>query len=134
MNYELLDHTTDLRIRVYGKSFEDLMSNAGHAIADLILPDVKRSDRIHSFKVSGSSKEQILVRFLNELIYLIQTEYVVYREFDISEKDCEYSVNCTGSTIGTSDFPEYDLKGATYHDLSVEFVNGRFMAEIIIDI
>lgn len=134
MDYELLEHPADLRIRVHGECFTELLKNAGYALGDMVLPADRTVNEIREISVEGDSKEQILVRFLNELIYIVQTEFVIFRQFDIDEKDNGINAICKGFRIGQNDSPEYDIKGATYHNLEIKHSDGTYTAEIIIDI
>jgi len=134
MEYEILEHTADIKIKIYGNDFRNLLENAGHALSDLILPGEKKSDITREFWVEGNSNEQLLVRFLNELIYLMQTGNMIFREFDIEQVDSRIHAICKGSNIESTDDPDYDVKAATYHDLIVEETKSRFSAQVILDI
>lgn len=134
MDYEILEHTADLKIKVYGNSFTQLLENAGYALSDILLPGGKKSEETREIFIEGNSKEQILVRFLNELIYIVHTEFIIFREFDINEDPRGINAICRGFRIEPSDSPEYDIKGATYHDLIIECNDGKYTAEVIIDV
>ena len=134
MDYELLEHTGDIKLKIYGNDFTDLLKNAGYALSDLVLPGINKSEINHEFRIEGDSNEQLLVRFLNELVYLIQSENLIFREFDIEEVDSRIHVICKGGKIEPDDCPDYDVKAATYHDLSIEKTDSGFSAQVILDI
>lgn len=134
MDYEILEHTADLKIKVYGTSFTQLLENAGYALSEILLPGGKECDETREIFIDGNSREQILVRFLNELIYTVQAEFIIFRQFDIEEVGKGINAICRGSKLGPSDIPEYDFKGATYHELDITNDNGKYSAQIVIDI
>ena len=116
MDYELLEHTADIKLKIYGNDFADLLENSGHALSDLILPGKNKSEIAREFSIEGDSDEQLLVKFLNELIYLLQSENLIFCKFDIDDN------------------PMYDVKAATYHDLRIEKTRNGLTAQVILDI
>lgn len=134
MKYELLEHTADLKVRVHGENFIQLLGNAAFAMCDLMLPGSKKADEQFEISVAGDSREQIMVRFLNELIFVIQSKYVMFREFDIEQKDNCINAICRGYRMEATDRPDYDIKGVTYHDLVLQNDNGHYIAELVLDI
>lgn len=134
MEYELLEHTGDLKIRVKGKGFDQLLKNAAFALCDLMLPLDRPIEETCEISIEGISREQVLVRFLNELIYIIQTQFLLFRDFDIEEVNNGVNAICRGYRLKDSDRPDYDIKGATYHDLVIENIDDNFTAQFILDI
>jgi SHS2 domain-containing protein len=137
MNYEILDHTADVCIRVYGKSFEELLTNAACAMMELIV----ERDKIEPSKeikigARGETREELLVRWLQEILYTHQVKKMVFKDFDVrllNETEIE------GKAFGERIDPEKhelsaDIKAVTYHDLKIESLNDRLKVEIIFDI
>ncbi len=137
MNYEILDHTADVCVRVYGKSFDELVKNAALAMMDLITD----REKIKSFKqikirAEGRTREELLVHCLEEILYLHQTKKMVFRDFE---------VNMVGETIirGKAfgeqiDLEKHelfsDIKAVTYHNLKIETLNDKLKTDIVFDI
>ena len=135
MNYEILDHTADIKIRVFGSDFVDILANSARAISDLLFPGDIVPERTCNFEVTGETDDQVLVRLLNELVYIIQTKKLLFKYFDIKETDKnKYSVHCRGKEINYSDEINYDIKGVTYHDLLIEKDKNKVKAEFVIDV
>ena len=69
--YEVFDHTADLGILFEGRDLADLFESAAFAVFDLMteLPAVEER-RTHRFVVTGGDREDLLVNFLRELLYL----------------------------------------------------------------
>lgn len=135
MNYEILEHTADIKIRVFGKNFIDILVNSAYAIADLLFPGDIMKERNYEFEITGETDDQILIRLLNELVYILQTKKLLLKFFDIKKTDKNlYSVHCRGTKIKYSDEINYDIKGVTYHDLLIEKTGNKLKAEFVIDV
>ncbi len=121
-NFEILEHTADLKIRVFGKTKEDLFQNALLAMMSILAPDANRSDRYdlhHYIEIKASDFETLLIDFLNEVLYLTQTEKAVFDKIKISkltDTDTEIIGELSGRKVER--FGE-DIKAATYHNLDV---------------
>ena len=75
MKYEILPHTADGKFRAYGETLEEAFVNAALATASLMWDWAKVEPRIeHSIDLRGRDREQLLVKFLGEIIYLLDTE------------------------------------------------------------
>ena len=135
MNYEILEHTADLKLRVYGNDFTDILVNSSFAMADLLFPGDLKQDKNYRFEITGDSDDQILVRLLNELVYILQTKKLLFKVFNIEKTGKNlYSVNCKGAEIAYTDEINYDIKGVTYHDLLIEKTGNKIKAEFVIDV
>ncbi|NIP29309.1 MAG: hypothetical protein GTO02_02470 [Candidatus Dadabacteria bacterium] len=135
MNYEILDHTADIKIRVFGNDFREILENSASAILEIINNEDVNPDVSHNFEVSGEGKDQILVRLINELIYILQTEKLLIKNVQVEkEGEHKYMVFCKGIKINNEHELNYDIKGATYHDLLIEKEGDRLKAEFVIDV
>ena len=99
------------------------------------LEDIKKTTRI-SFCSEGDSLETLLVNWLNELIYILDTNSFLAREIDIKElTHKKISGDLWGEEIdrerhrlGT------EAKAATYHNLSIKKNKGNWMIKVIFDV
>src|SRR3989344_924242 len=84
MKYKILDHTADVMFEVYGKTLNELFKNAATAIFDTM---VKRSTIKIKIKkeieLESSNVEQLLFDFIEELIYIKDAEYLIFKDFKI---------------------------------------------------
>ncbi len=131
--FENLEHIADLAIRAYGKELSELFINSAYAMfsnmVDLnkITPEIKREIRL-----KASNIQDLLIDFLNELLYLYDANQEIYSQFNIkklNEKEIEAEVK----GMKTSDI-KLEIKAATYHDLKIEEKKGIWQAQIIFDI
>jgi len=138
--YELIDHTADLSIKVYGKDLEELLKNCSAAMMDVIC-DLNTIELKNQYSVSssGNSEEELLVNLLQELLYLHEVKKLLFCKFEFKINDNIKNIEVEGNVWGEEiDFSRHDLlndiKGVTYSDLKVEHKNGKLSAKITFDI
>jgi SHS2 domain-containing protein len=136
-NYEVLDHTADIGLVVYGEDLKSLFENAGEAFFHLItdLKKVRRriERRIH---IDGESLERLMVDWLSELLYLHDVENLLFKGFKIE------SVGEDGlrGTVKGERFQEgvhvikTEVKAVTYHQIQVKKEDGGWKARVIFDL
>jgi len=73
-NFRFLDHTADAKFQAYGRTLEDAFANAALATASLMWDPAAVEKRLgQPVAVQGRDLEQLLVKFLSEVIYLFET-------------------------------------------------------------
>jgi SHS2 domain-containing protein len=137
MGYELLDHTGDIGIRVWADNLKGLFQEAARALFDIITDRKKVVARLkREVAVQGSGKEELMVAWLNELLYLHEVEELLFCDFALSKIE-------QGSLQGVARGEKFReghhhlktaIKAVTYHLLEVKEQDGRWQAQIIIDI
>lgn len=137
MDYEILDHTADVCLRVYGKSFDEILRNAARGMMDLIT-DREKVEPLEAIQVEaeGETREELLVHWLQEILYLHQVKKVFFHDFEIN-RFTETLV--TGKAFGEKiDFEKHevgsDVKGISYHNLRLETLGDRLKIDIIFDL
>ena len=126
--YEFFEHTADAGAVVRGATLPRLFENASLALFDLICDRrairPRRSVRI---AVSGSSLEDLLVRWLSELLYRLETEDVLFTSFAVARVDrvlLQARGSARGERIDRSRHKlKREIKAVTYHQ--IELVRGR---------
>lgn len=146
--FEMIDHTADVGIRVYAKSLEELFENAAYGLREIILDfDSVKEKKYEKHKINLESKdlEDLFIKWLNELIYLVYTKkklYVEYKVNKISETGVPtslYKTNLTAVVEGVKYNSKKhrikkEVKSATYHKLKISNDQEKWVAEIIFDI
>lgn len=135
--FELLEHTADVGIRAYGRTLKEAFENAARAtfsiITDLNLVEEKQDLRV---RVEADDTGALLVAWLNELIYLFETEKIIFKSFDISDWDQEHYLEARvrGEPVDVGRHPiETQIKACTYHMLRVE-KDSFFTVQVIFDV
>jgi SHS2 domain-containing protein len=124
--YRELDHTADRALRVWGRGLADLLVGAARGMCSLmgdlegLVPELWRTIRLES-----SDREALLVEWLNEVLYLIDAEGLLFVDFRIeSVSDLETAwAGAAGAAmvahVGGAAAPvtRAHIKAATFHDL-----------------
>ncbi|UCH42592.1 MAG: archease [Dehalococcoidales bacterium] len=135
-DFELLEHTADVGIIAYGASIDMVFANAGKALFSLIteLEDIEEV-RYRNIEVEAQDRESLLVRWLNELIYIFDTENILFKVFDIKQlTDTNLKAVAGGEAVDTTRHRlKTGVKAATYHMLKIDKDDG-YRAQVLLDI
>jgi SHS2 domain-containing protein len=136
-NFEVLDHTADIGLIVYGEDLKALFENAGKAFFHLItdLKKVRRrvERRIH---IERESLDRLMVDWLSELLYLHDVENLLFKGFkveSVGEEGLRAIVRGEPFQEGVHVIKTV-VKAVTYHQIEVRQKNGRWRAQIIFDL
>jgi SHS2 domain-containing protein len=137
-DFELIDHTADVGVIAYGADLSQAFANAARALFSLIVePKSVRETLSRDIELSAPDEESLLVEWLNELIYLFDTENILFRRFEVSELDSgQLRARGYGEKVNSSRHQlRTGVKAATYHMLSVSRnEDGGYRVKVIFDI
>ena len=136
-DYELIEHTADIGIRVRGENTKVLFTNAAAALFDIIAKS-KPSLRIFPKKIklslAAESFDELLISWLNELLSLSAIKEIVFTKFTIQKlTNTILEAVVTGYTRKNFIFGT-EIKAATYHGLKFEKTPSGWQAEVIFDV
>ncbi len=118
--FELLEHTADVGIRAFGASAAEAFAQAALGLAELMGVRISGPGERRVVRVEGEDEQDLLVGFLNELLYLHETELAGFARVDVrgvSGRSLEAEVELVplrGPGSGVA------VKAATYHQVAVE--------------
>ena len=138
--YELLDHTADVIVRAYGKTWNEVFENLGRALFAAMLDISKVEPReCREVRVESESLEDLVVDFLNELLVFKDAENLAFSRFEVTvkEKDGKWVIKARacGERIDPKKHqPEGEVKAVSYHLLEVgETERGKY-AQVVLDL
>jgi len=134
--FELINHTADVGIVAYGASINQAFANAARGLFSIITDLDGIEGALHrDIEVTAPDQESLLVEWLNELIYLFDTENIIFNRFDITRLNNNYlEARIYGEKVDSSRHKlKTGVKAATYHMLKVEKNNG-YRAQVLFDI
>ena len=135
--YEVFEHTADIGIHAYGNTLAELFLHAAQGMESLMVaPEQVQIVTSWKITVEGHDNVSLLITWLNELIFLFDTEYLLFRDFDIeSISETHLSAQASGEVY---DVRRHDLssgiKAVTWHEASVTQNHEGYKARIIFDI
>ncbi|NOZ63756.1 MAG: archease [Caldiserica bacterium] len=113
-------HTADVSIEVKGKDISDLMETAARGMFSLItdISAIKLEEEME-VKVEGEDYEDLLVRWLNELLYLHSQGYI-FAYFRIESLSTNFlQAKVKGEKLKSHHTLNLEIKAATYHNLKI---------------
>jgi len=132
--YERLEHTADALVRVSGKDLSERFANAAYAMFDQIT-DVRKVKAKGEMKImlEADSREQLLVDFLQELLFLNDTEDIVFSRFDVKTDGKKLEALVWGEKFDEKRHSKRSVvKGVTYHRL--EFDDDKGTLTVLFDV
>ena len=134
MRYEEIEHTADVGIRAYGSTLDELFANAAEGMFSLIadLDSVKAVGEI-DVRLEADDVPTLLLRWLSELLYLHETQRLLFASFDVHAEGTSLRGRARGEAIDkTRHELKLVIKAVTRHRLTVDPRQG--IAEVIFDI
>lgn len=135
--YKVIDHTADVGIEVEAATREDVFADCGRAMFDLMFDlDSIGADLTKSLIVDAESPTELLVAWLNELLYFYAIERILFSGFtDVRLGEHRFrAVGCGERYNPDKHRCDLEIKAATYHDVSLVFADGRWKARVIFDV
>jgi SHS2 domain-containing protein len=135
--FDVIEHTADTGIVAYGADLREAFANAAYAMfslmADLECVDEKVCRQI---EVEADDRESLVVSWLNELLYLLDVERIVFRRFNVVElSDTSLKAEGWGERLdATRHNLKSGIKAATYHMLRVAKDSRQHSIRVIFDV
>jgi SHS2 domain-containing protein len=140
--FEFLEHTADIKVLAYGKTFEESFANAAVAMFQVMTEtsEIKPRRKIE-VNVTGSDEKNLLYTWLEKLLYLMNTEgFLLHRINSISVNSTKLSLKAivVGDTIAVKgkDRMKYEthgeVKAITYNEMNIK--KKPFVIQFVIDI
>lgn len=135
--FTFLDHTADLGIMVTGLDLRNLFEKAAHSMMQIMIEE-RPAGKTSSLQlsVSGEDYADLMVRWLGEILYLLQGEGKVVTCTEISSIT-QTHINATLQTVPFNPKQHEvltEIKAVTYHRIEVVSENDRWKATIIFDL
>lgn len=132
LKYEALEHKADLKIRAFGKDKKELFLNMMLGMFYSQKPKVRENSNIkREIRINSLDLSALLVDFLNEILYLSQTNKEVYLEI-IFKRFNDNRLEAALLGQNAEGFGE-EIKAATFHNLEIK-QNKNWRATVLFDI
>ena len=134
MKYQFLEHTADIKFRLYGKTLNEIFENAVLAISEYI----SRGQKIKPSKgkvidVSGIDYESLFYSFLDEIIYLLDAENFLVVKAKVTIRGYNLQAELFGDKA--SNYKDLDhIKAATYAEMYIKKTEDGFEAQAVLDV
>jgi SHS2 domain-containing protein len=137
--FEFFEVTADVGFHSYGKTMEEAFENAALAMFEVMTDTTKIEPLIvKEIMIESEDPMALLYDWLDELIFLHDSEYLIFNSFNIEiQKINENLYHLKGTAQGETFNPEKhesreDVKAVTYHLMDIKEENG-FIFRVILD-
>ena len=136
--YREIEHTADLGLELEAPDLEAAFEQAAASMFDLMCDldtvgaGVSRTVRVTSRK---DDLEDLLVRWLTELLYVFAAERLLLSQFEVRRlEDGILEADVAGEQFDpTCHASKSEIKAVTYHDLAVDQTDGGWLVRVIFD-
>jgi SHS2 domain-containing protein len=126
------EHTADWELEVWAPDLRALFEQAARGMYALSGIQLKPTPYIErSVQLSGPDAESLLVGFLQELLFLSETEVIGFDRFEILLDDRTLSARMHGAPIRSI---SKEIKAVTYHNLHIRKTERGLEARIVFDV
>jgi len=139
--FELIDHTADIGIKVWGPTLTELFENAARGMFVVMTGEGyaaqgSKAEKKLRIDKNRDSFEEILVSWLSELLYIFNREKIYFNDFRISSLNSNgMEAEARGVNIDLYQSNLYtEIKAVTFHNLKIEEDVNGFSCIIIFDV
>jgi SHS2 domain-containing protein len=148
--FEEIEHTADWALRVWAPTLSELYVEAARGMFHLTAPQAAGppatpvagaftapsaappAGQPRSITINAGDAESLLVAWLQELLYLSETEGVRFDDFAV-ERLTPTHLTATAWARPASR-PEKPIKAVTYHNLAIRRVDGGYAVALVFDV
>ena len=137
--FRFFTHTADAKFQAFGRTLEESFGHAALAVTSLMWDreNIKESTAI-PVEQKGKDLEQLLLNFLEEILYLLDTRnflLVTVGEISIQKETAGWTIKALfKGAVNTGDYEIFgDVKAITYNEMRVKN-RAPFMVQVVVDI
>lgn len=135
-----LDHTGDIGFELETASLEELLEIAGQALVEIMFSNPPQTSSLaHKVFLEAPTLEVLLVSWLNELLFLIQTQGLVPVHSTVEVRalargwQLRAAVELADLELEAQGW-QGEVKATTHHGLEVVGQEGHWQARVILDV
>ena len=135
-HFEIVEHTADAGIIAHGSTLAETFAHAAEGMYALMVDlDGVREAETREIAASGKDLERLLTNWLLELLFVTETEGLVFHRFDVEVEGTSLRARAYGEPV---DPERHELggvvKGVTRHMMEVVPEDGGYRARILFDL
>ena len=137
--YEFFDVTADIGFKAYGETLEEAYINASKAMFNVI-SDTRniKCKIVKNIEIISEDEVALLYDYLSELLFLSETELILFSCFKLSIKKYEDQFKLIGEVKGENmNWSKHkrgtEVKAVTYHLMKVE-KEKNYKVQVILDL
>jgi protein archease len=136
--YRITKHQSELAVKVVGDSQADLFANSAYTLFDVMVADLDKVDcKEHiPLEVEGTDRDDLMVNWMRELLYLYQGSGYLLREFQIREvKDTIVKAEVSGEKIDPDRHEiKQEIAAIAFHKSRMDKTGNQWTAQVIFEV
>lgn len=136
MSFQPISHTADIGFEVKGKTLPELFSESAKALTGCLIEiSGKNFTQILNIRLKADSPEELLVRWLEEILFLFETKSFVGLTFDVTVDQNQLQAVVKGREWEEErEFLKTQIKAVTFHGLEIKKTSQGYVARVILDV
>jgi SHS2 domain-containing protein len=138
--FEYLEHTADIMFRAYGKTPEEMLSNAAAALfQSMMKPAMVIVKETWKVELEAFDLEDLAYQWLSEIVFLFETESAVFATFSVKlqqdrTESWKLQAEISGERIDLKRHSfENEVKAITRHKFGIK-KNDVWCIQVILDV
>ena len=135
--FETFEHTADIGIRAWGENETQLFEESARGLFSVIAtPGNFAPYETRQIDLLAESGEELLFAWLRELLYLFDTEHLIFCKFQfLYLTETNLSCEVSGETLDLKKHElRHEVKAVTRHQFHLDRKDNQLVAEFILDI
>jgi SHS2 domain-containing protein len=134
--FKFLNHTADIKFQSFGKDIKEVFENSALAMFNSMYDGKVKSKINKKIKVKGKDFESLLYNFLEELLFLLDSENFFLskiKKIKIDEKNFKIKSEISGDDAKNYEIHS-DVKAITYNEMFVKKIKNKWVAQVVLDV
>jgi SHS2 domain-containing protein len=132
-HFDEIEHTADVSLHIQSEDLAGLFRSAASAMLSLMgMSTDKEGEKTRTIEVEGIDQEDLLVAWLQELLYLMERHGVGFGKMDIVAVSETHLAAITEEIPGM--VPSKEIKAVTYHDLEIKETERGLEVTVVFDV
>ena len=132
--YEIIEHTADVGIAAWGATLEEAFAEATRGLAEICGTWSEQTGADVVVTVTAGDLEAALVDWLNEVLWIQDSQDAVITAVDVSEVREGRATGRLAIAPRTTELEGTAVKAATYHQLEVRPEGEGWFARVYVDV
>jgi SHS2 domain-containing protein len=130
--FQEVSHTADWELNVWAPDLVTLLEQAARGMYHLCGIELTTTPRLtRRIKLPFHDHEMLLIDFLTELLFLVETQGSAFDEFELEITGNQLIATLTGAEIESI---SKEIKAVTYHNLAIQETTRGLEASIVFDV
>ena len=131
--FKFMKHTADIKFQSYGKTLSEAYENAALAMFNVMYEGKVKRDKKRKINVKGKDLENLLYNFLEELLFLLDTENFFLSKIKVKIKNLKLRADLEGDDANNYKISS-DVKAVTYNQMQIKKKKDKFICQVVLDV